>query len=161
MLLFKIFIKTLAGQLYLKLTKFTRRSSGPKSFLRKFVAGYDFVKDMLAYNWGVIRRCRCCVKKLSAENVPAVLVYGEKDIIEVLSALSFEAPVKMRILRECYEFDKKLGGDLVPVEVSAGSPDKIIVASVVNVEGRTRRLRELGVDAERIVLLDDYARLCE
>jgi hypothetical protein len=151
-LLLKTIVKTFARQLYLKLTKITRRSSGPKSFLGKFSAGYEFLRDMSEYNWGVIKRCRRCMKSLSSEGVP-VLVYGEKDIIDVLHDLSFETPVKMRILRERYEADKKFGRETVAVEMGAASREKILVASLINTEERIRRLRELGVDNERIVLL--------
>jgi len=152
-LLCKSLIKTLAWQLYLKLTKFSRRPSGPKSLLRRFATGYKFVRDISDYNLDVIKHCRRCMKSLLAESVPAVLVYGEKDIIAVLHDLSFEAPVKIRILRECYEDDKQFGWETVPVEMSASRSEKIIVASLINTEERIRRLRELGVDNERIVLL--------
>lgn len=153
-LLFKGFGKALLRQLYIKLTKFTRRASGAKSLLPKFGAGYQFLKDMSAYNWEVIKRCRHCMKRLTAENVSAVLVYGEKDIVEVLSDLTIEAPVRMRILLERYEADEKCGGEAVSVEVGASSSEKIIVASLVNTQERIKRLRELGVDKERIILLE-------
>ncbi|HEX9264111.1 MAG TPA: hypothetical protein VF977_07060 [Candidatus Binatia bacterium] len=137
----------------MKLTKFTRRSSGPKSFLRKFEAGYAFLKDMSEYNLDNIKRCRRCVKNLTAENVPAVFVYGEKDVMEILYDLSFKTPMKMRILHEHYETDKKFGWEAISLETGASGTEKIIVASLVNTQERTRRLRELGVDNERIILL--------
>jgi hypothetical protein len=153
LLLFRTFIKTLVWQLYLKLTKFTRRANGPKSFLRKFEAGYAFLKAMSEYDLDIIRRCRRCVKNLTAENVPAVFVYGEKDVMEILFDLSFKTPMKMRILHEHYETDKKFGWEAISLETGASSTEKIIVASLVNTQERTRRLRELGVDNERIILL--------
>lgn len=154
LLLCRTFIKTLVCQLYLKLTKFTRRANGPKSFLRKFEAGYAFLKDMSEYDLDTIRRCRRCIKNLTAEKLPAVFVYGEKDIMEILYDLSFETPMKMRILHERHETDKKLGWETVSVEIGVSGREKIIVASRVNTQERTRRLRELGVDNERIILLN-------
>ncbi len=100
-----------------------------------------------------IKRCRRCVKNLTAENVPAVFVYGEKDVMEILYDLSFKTPMKMRILHEHYETDKKFGWEAISLETGASGTEKIIVASLVNTQERTRRLRELGVDNERIILL--------
>jgi len=153
LLLLKTFIKTLIWQVYLKLTKFTRSSGGPKSFLRKLVAGYEFLKDMSAYNREVIQRCRRCVKSLTAENVPVVFIYGEKDVVDILCDLSFETPMKMRILHERYETDKKVGWETIPVEKCALSAEKIIVASLINTQERIGRLRDLGVDSDRIISL--------
>ena len=153
MLLVKAFTATLARQFYLKLTKFTRRSNGPKSFVAKFKAGYGFLKDMAAYNWDVIKRCRICLNCLVAENVTAVLVYGDKDVIAALRDLSFETSLKIGILYEAYEVDKKFGEEAIPIEQAAASRDKIIVASIVNVTERVARLQALGVDVQRIVFL--------
>lgn len=152
-LLFKVFIRTATLQLIIKLKKFTRHSRRPKSFLRKSIAGCEFLRDMLAYNWDVIRRSRRCVARLAAENTRTVLVYGEKDIVEVLQALSFETPTKMQILTEAYESNKNFGVEMHPVERCPTSQDRIIVASLVNVEERVGRLRALGVADERIILL--------
>lgn len=152
-LLAKTFMKTLAHQIYLKLTKFTRRSSGPKSFFRKCIAGYEFLNDMSEYNRDVIKRCRHCVERLAAENLSAVLVYGEKDIVEFLRDLSLQNSVRMKLLHDRYE-PEKLGREMVPVETGISGGEKIIVASLVNTQERIRRLIQLGVDNDRIILLD-------
>lgn len=152
-LLFKSFVKNLVWQLYVKLTKFTRRSTGPKSFLRKFAAACQFLKGMSEYNWEVLKRCRSCMEELSSRNVPLVLVYGDKDVTEVLHALSLATHVKMRILREDYEAQETFKWEEVPVEIGIFGNEKIIVASLINIQERIRRLRELGVDCDRLVLL--------
>jgi hypothetical protein len=153
LLLTKTFIKVLVRQFYIKLTKFTRRANGPRSLMRKLAAGYDFVKDMSTYNWEVIRCCRYCVQSLNAEKISTVLVYGEKDIIEVLHDWCLETSIRMSVLREGYENDKNVGRKTTPIEMAALMKEKIIVASLVNIESRIGRLRGLGVDHDRIMLL--------
>jgi hypothetical protein len=152
-LLFKTFIKTLARQLYLKLTKLTRRSRGPRAFGKKLTAGYDFLREMCYYNRDVIRRSRRCLKQLTADNVHQVFVYGEKDVREVLYHLAFEFPVELRTIHEGYESSVNSQPKTVPLEMTRVGREKVIVASLVNIEERIRRLRELGVNDERIVRL--------
>src|SRR5262245_23421175 len=97
-LLFKTFVKMLARQLYLKLTKITRRSGDARNLLNKLVKGYYFVKFMSAYNIYAIRRCRECLKRLVKEDVQEVSIYGERDIAEVLYDLTFEIPVRIKTI---------------------------------------------------------------
>jgi len=153
LLLSKTLVKTLVRQLRLKLTKFTRRSHGPRSFVRKFIAGCQFVRSMAAYDCHVIRCCGQCVKKLHATKISAVLVYGEEDIIEVLHDWCLETSMTMSILREGYEDGKNFGRKTSPVEWAASMKEKIIVASLVNIDARVGRLRDLGVHHDRIVQL--------
>jgi hypothetical protein len=153
-LLIKTFIKTFARQFYLKLTKFRRRSRGPRAFVNKLAAGYDFLISMFYYNWDVIRRSRRCLKQLVADNVHEVFVYGEKDVTEVLYHLAFELPVKVKTIREGFESKANSGPNTFPLEVTRVGREKVIVASLVNIDEIISRLRELGVDNERIVLLN-------
>ena len=154
-LLFRTFIKTLTRQLYLKLTKFTRRSTTPKAYGQKLAAGYSFLRDMFYYNLDVIRRSRRCLKLLAAENIKEVFVYGERDVTEVLYDLTFEIPVRM--IRICnspndYQYSKR---NTSSPEINSAGGKKIIIASLVNVEERTRRLREVGIEDRRLVLLSE------
>jgi hypothetical protein len=153
LLLVKTFVKTLFWQLYLKMTKFSRRSKGPIPFLKKICAGYSFISDMFVYNIETIHRCRRCVKNLTAEKVPAVFIYGEKPIIEVFRDLSFRNRIVMTILQERGEITRLWGCESAPVETSASRDEKIIIASIVNAEERAKRLQQLDVSSNRIVLL--------
>lgn len=153
LLLVKTFVKVLVRQLHIKLTKFARRSSGPRSLMRKLAAGCHFVKDMSTYNWEVIRCCQRCVKNLNAKEIPVVLVYGEADIIEVLHDWCLETSIRMSVLGEGYENDKIFARKTTPIKMAALMKEKIVVASLFNVESRIDRLREVGVDHDRIVLL--------
>jgi hypothetical protein len=152
-LLVRTFVKMLGRQLYLKLTKFNRRSRGTSELLSKFVVGYDFLKHVSVYNWEVVQRSRVCLKHLVAENVQEVFVYGERDVKEVLYNLTFEIPVRLNMLGEHYKSAGDLASHEHRIESSITRPEKVIIASLVNIEERAFRLREMGVDDRRIVLL--------
>lgn len=153
-LLLKTFTKMLARQVYVKLFKFTRRSRGPEAFYRKFAAGFDFLMSMLKYDRKVIECARRCLTRLAAEDVQEALVFGDKGVTEILYDLAFEIPVKLKTVYEHYEADEDLMQNMVPIEMCGGSRQKVIVASLVNIEERVRRLRELGVDNERMIFLN-------
>jgi len=72
-------------------------------------------------------------------------VYGERHIVEILQELALESPV--RITRVYGEGDNNL------LEATVRSREEIIVASLVDIESKRERLRNLGIDAERIVVL--------
>jgi hypothetical protein len=152
-LLSKTFLKTLSRQLYLKLTKFTRRSNGPKAFFSRLALAADFLKHMARYNWEVIRRSKRCLRNLAADNVQEVFVYGESDVKEVLYDLTFEIPMKIKTIGEDYKFHRNFGRAELPIEMYAASREKVIVASLVNIDERIKRLRAWGVKDERLVLL--------
>jgi hypothetical protein len=152
-LLLKTFIRTIARQLHLKLTKLVRRSSGPNAYFRKFAAATDFLINMARYNCEVIRRSRRCLKRLAVENVEEILVYGEQDVTEVLYNLTIEIPVRVRTLGEYYKTSTDLAPYELPIEASVARRTKVIIASLVNIEERSKLLRSMGVDDKRIVLL--------
>jgi hypothetical protein len=146
-------MKMLTWQLYLKLTKFTRRSTTPRAFGQKLVAGYSFLRDMSYYNLEVMQRSRRCLKLLAEENIEEVLVYGEGDVAEVLYELTFEIPVRVIRIRNLSENYCDSSRNAGPLEINSVDGRKIIIASLVNVEERMRRLRQLGVEERRVVLL--------
>jgi hypothetical protein len=152
-LLIDTFVKTLARQIYLKLTKFTRRSSGANNLFDKFAAAYAFLTHVSLYNWEIIQRSRRCLRQLAAENVREVFVYGERDVAGVLYSLRFEFPVKLNMLGEHYKVHSDLASHELLLESSATRPEKVIIASLVNIEERVMRLRKIGVDERRIIFL--------
>jgi len=105
------------------------------------------------YNWEVIQRSRLCLKQLAADNVQEVFVYGERDVTEVLYNLTFEIPIKLNMLGEHYKTSNDVASHELRIETGAARPLKVIIASLVNIEERTMRLCEMGVDNRRIVLL--------
>jgi hypothetical protein len=108
---------------------------------------------MSSHNRDVIRRSRCCLKRLAKERVQEAFAYGERDVREVLYDLTFEVPVKVKMI--CDHYDNAIAArDAVPLEIGAASGDKIIIASVINTQERIRRLVQLGVDPERFILLN-------
>jgi hypothetical protein len=153
LLLFKTFIKALAKQLYMKVTKFTRRTAGTKAFASKLAKTYYFVKDMSLYNLEVVRRSRRGLRRLEAEKVQELSIYGETDVVEVLYDLTFEIPVKIRVVYKNYPTTTSWRLRLMPLGTAATGDEKVIVASLVNCEEIVNRLRNAGVEDKRIILL--------
>jgi hypothetical protein len=108
---------------------------------------------MSRYNLEVIRQSRRCLRRLVTENVQEVFVYGERDIVEVLQSLTYEFPVKLNILGEQYKISSELLAHEHLIETSTTRPEKVIIASLVNIEERAMRLRKIGVDERRIIFL--------
>jgi hypothetical protein len=156
LLLAKTFFNMLAMELYLKLTKFTRRTREPKDLPQKLVRAFGFFADMWAYNLDVIRCSKRCLKRLAAQHIAEASLYGERYVIEVLCELALNGPVKMK--RIYSEYDDEKSRNVVPLDVSSKSGEKMIIASLVDVEPKRERLRNLGVDEERIVVLVEQAR---
>jgi hypothetical protein len=152
-LLIKTLLKTLARQLYIKLTKFTRRTTGSKAFGTKLAKTYYFVKDMSRYNLEVIKRSRHCLQRLRAEKVDELSVFGEADVIEVLYHLTFEIPMKIRVVYKNYPIERTSRLRLAPLAMAATGSEKVVVASLVNCEAIVDYLRDVGVENERIILL--------
>jgi hypothetical protein len=144
----------LGRQLYLKLTKFTRRSRGTKGLLSKVAKGFDFVRYMSAFNIDAIRRSRNCLERLAAQQVRDVALYGAGDIAQLLYDLTFEIPVKINIIYDDFDNKRISGFRVVPVAESAKSHEKVIIASFAAVDDKLERLRKLGIDRDRIVLLN-------
>lgn len=152
-LLVKTFGKMLLRQAYLKLTKFTRRSSETREFLNKVGKGYEFIKCMSHYNRGAIKRSRLCLNSLVAGGIQEVSVYGAGDIAEILYDLTFEIPITIKTIYDDDGAKSFLGPEVRPVEESAAGKEQVIVASLVAIEEKVERLRSLGLDTKRIVLL--------
>ena len=144
----------LARQLHLKLTKFTRRSRGTKGLVSKVAKGFDFVRYMSASNMDAIKRSRNCLEKLAAQQVQEVSLYGAGDIAQVLYDLTFEIPMKINSIYDDFDNKRISKFKVVPVAESAKSHEKVIIASFAAVDDKLERLRKLGIDNDRIVVLN-------
>ena len=153
-LLSKTFAKMLTRQLFLKLTKFTRRSRGSKDFVTKVGKTYEFLRAMCQHNRRAINRAKLCLESLAAGGIQEVTVYGAGDIAEILYDLTFEIPIKIKAIYDGGSRKRFLGLAVLPLEESANDKKKVIIASLVAVESKVERLQNLGVDRKRIVLLN-------
>jgi hypothetical protein len=149
-LLLRTFLKMLVNQIHLKLTKFTRRAREPKDFWQKFVSGAGFLLNILRYNLDVIRCSQRCLKRLAARQVYEVSVYGERHIVEILQELALESPVRITRVYGASD-DNKHNADFL--EASTRDREEIIIASLVDIDCKRERLRNLGIDEDRIVVL--------
>ncbi len=152
-LLFKTFVKMLIKQFYLKVTKFSRQTRSVKDTRTKIGKIYDFLKNMSQYNIYVIERSRHCLDRLASQRIKEVTVYGADDIAEVLYDLTFDAQIKINAIYDDFKTKKFLGFDILPTEACNGRKEKVIVASLVGIEEKIEKLRKLGIEKERIVVL--------
>jgi hypothetical protein len=139
--------------MYLKLTKFRRRSHNSGERLGKIAKGFEFVHYMAKHDFHAIRRARDCLQELAGENVREVSLYGTGDIAEVLYDLTFEFPVKIKAVYGDSIKDRFFGYKIYPTQASAGGEEKLIIASLVALDDKVQRLQELGVPPPRIVLI--------
>jgi hypothetical protein len=153
LLLFKTFLKMLARQFYMKVTQFSRQSKTIKDLWGKVYKAYGFLKNMSQYNLYTIERSRRCLNELSSQHIREVAVYGAGDIAEVLYDLTFEVPLRIIAIYDDVEKKRFLRFNVLPIEAMNGGRAKVIIASLVGVEEKVERLRRLGVDRERIVVL--------
>ena len=147
-------LKMLAGQVHLKLTKFTRRAREPKDFFYKVLRGCEFFNDVLRYDLEVIRRSRACLRNLAEQGVHEVALYGERPIVEVLCQVAVASPVKVKRVYEEWNHGRHASlYDAAPLEESIKSREPVIVASLVDSERKKARLLNIGIQEERIVVL--------
>ena len=153
-LLFRILVQMLARQLYLKFTKFTRRTREPKDFLRKIVRGYGFFMDMVRYNLEVVRRSRYCLDKLAEQGVREAAIYGERPILEVLCQMASAGPVKIKRIDPETE-TRRPTYDVKSADHITKCDKAVIVASLIDIDRKKERLLKMGVEEERMVVLVD------
>jgi len=125
----------------------------PGRLFERFSSIYLLLIKLWKYNKHLIRLCWQCIERLCEVGIREVVVFGSGDIARILYILS--QPVALKI--EAFSDDNKrktfLGFRLISPEKLNGSKEKIIIASIVNVKERIKRLKEVGIDEERIVTL--------
>jgi len=147
------FLKMLARQFHMKMTKFSRQPKSFKDVLGKIYKTYDFLKNMSQYNAYILSRCKICLNELASSNVRDFAIYGAGDIAEILYKLTLDAPVKISAVYDGLECKKFFSFNVMYEEAIKGYTGKVVVASLVGLEEKIERLRRLGVDRERIIVL--------
>lgn len=147
------FIKITIRQLHMKVSKFSRRPISFKDILRKVPKAYDFIKNMGQYNNYVLRQCKRCLNELVSQNVRQFAVYGATDALEILYKLTLDTPLRINAIYDNNRREPLFNINVMHVEAIREYNGKIVVASLVGVEEKVERLIKLGVDRERIMLL--------
>jgi hypothetical protein len=151
--LFATFVKMLAKQFWIKVTKVPRQVKSPKVALQKVVNAYSFLKTASQHNRYIIQQSRQVLCELAAQGTREVSLYGTGDIAEILYGLTSDLPVKIRSIYSDFGGRNFLGFNVLPIDTGAKQEEKIIIAAMAGLEEKIERLRELGIERERIVLL--------
>ena len=152
-LLSKTFVKMLARQSYIKITKFSRRAKTLGDFWHKILRTYDFVESVCQYNLYAIRQSRKVLHELTQREINEVSVYGVGDIAEVIYDLSFEQPMKIAAIYDDRKSKRFFRVKVLPVEQCASGSEKVIIGTLIGINDKVTRLKRLGVSPERIIVL--------
>jgi hypothetical protein len=95
-----------------------------------------------------------CLNELANKGIKEVAVYGADEIAEILNDLSRETSVKIQAIYDDYERIGTAKSQVRPIEQYQGTPNKLIVGSIVGVEKKLEKLKKLGIASENIITLD-------
>lgn len=114
---------------------------------------WRFSHRMLIYNRFLINECRNCIHRLVLEGIKEVAVYGTNDFTIILYILMKSLPIKITATYNGINKKRFLGFDVKPIESLNGYQGKIIIASFVGIAEKVEKLKELGINTERIITL--------
>ncbi len=153
LLLSKTLVILLFKELYIKLTKFRRSFKHPREVGQKVQRTGEFLSSLLEYNRFAVGQCRETLSRLSEQKITNVSVYGVNEIAAILYSLSYEFPVKVTVIYdECPRW-KPWAPPVFPLSDYQHSHAPMILAAVVGVEEKVKRLSQLGVSIENLVLM--------
>jgi len=145
--------KIITRQFWIKLTRVPRQITSPGIFLSKAIGVYFFLRNACHHNVYVMQLAREVFDEIGQEGVRNVSVYGTGEIAEMLVGISAEVPVKIHSIYDDFGNTTFLGFNVLPIEAGAKNEEKIIIAAVVGVDEKIARLTRLGVERERIAVL--------
>lgn len=119
----------------------------------RLISIYHLLKELWEFDNKAVGRCRRCLTNLALQGIKEVDINVAGDMARILYVLSAEIPVKIRAFYDDGPQRSFLGFKVNSPETLDGQGGKIIVASLVNREGRIKRLKQVGVEEERIVTL--------
>jgi hypothetical protein len=152
-LLCKTIGKLLMKEMYIKLTKCRRRMNHAAEFGGKVGKGRTFFLSMCAYNRYAVAECRRTLSRLAEQGISEVSVYGANGIAEILYDLSYEVPVTISaIYDECPRWTS-WGPPVLPLTARQNAQELMILAAVIGVEEKKKRLSRLGINLENLVVM--------
>ncbi len=153
LLLSKALVILFFKEVYIKLTKYRRRLNHPGEVGLKVQKTGAFLSSMWEYNRFAVEHCRQTLLHLSEQKITKVSVYGVNEIAAILYGLSYEFPVQVTtIYDECPRW-KPWAPPVLPLNDYQNSPELLIIAAVVGVEEKVKRLSQLGINVENLVLM--------
>jgi hypothetical protein len=132
-------------------------SAGPGASNRKMFAQLAsapvFLRSTLDFFLSLIHRSRDCLNTALTEGHNEVSFYGTDDSAEILYALSFELSVKIKSVYDDREGERFHSFKVLPIERYAAGQEPLIVTGSAQVENKIKRLRSLGVPANRMIIM--------
>jgi hypothetical protein len=114
---------------------------------------FNFAKRILEFCIYATHRSRECLSALAAQGDHEVSFYGTDGIAEILYDLTFEMPVTVKNIYDDIEGKRFHAFKVLPIETCGAAKEKLIVASLVGVAEKVRKLKTFGVSPDRIVIL--------
>jgi len=151
--LFNTLVKMVVKQFWIKLTKVPRQLTGPRMAFEKTINAYFFLRSASQQNLYVVRQSRQVLEDLALQGISKVSVYGTGEIAEILCRLTSEVPIKIQAVYDDFGNKKFFGFNVLPIEAGAKNEEKIIIAAVAGVDDKIARLMKVGVERERIAIL--------
>ncbi len=151
--LLKTISKMVAKQLWIKLIKVPRQVKTPGVALRKTINGYFFVRNIFQHSVFIVRQLREVLKGLADGGTTEVSLYGAGDIAELVYVLTTDIRLRLHSVYDDFGDQVWLGFAVQPVTECLKSTEKIIVAAVIGIDEKIERLMKLGVERERIIIL--------
>ena len=152
-LLFTTLVIFLIREVSIKFTKFRRVIKRPGEVAAKVQRTGEFLSSMWAYNRFAVEQCRQALFCLSEQKITEISVYGANEIAAILYSVSYGFPVRVTAIYD--ECPRWMFGILpvLPLKDFRNSHGPMLVAAVVGVEEKVKRLSQLGVNVENLVLM--------
>jgi hypothetical protein len=112
-----------------------------------------FFRSTLEFFLSLIDRSRACLNSVLAQGHREVSIYGTDDLAEILYDLTFEVPIKIKSVYGDCEGERFHKFKVLPVERYGSSEEPIIVTGSAQIENKMKRLRTLGVSADRLIIM--------
>jgi hypothetical protein len=123
-----------------------------KAFL-SLVKAKAFLMATVEYFVSMIHRSRDCLNSTLAEGHNEVSFYGTDDLAEILYDLTFEIPVKIKSVYDDCDGKRFHKFKVVPIEKYVSTNEPLIITGSAQVESKVKRLKTLGVSADRLIIV--------
>jgi hypothetical protein len=112
-----------------------------------------FLAATLQFFVSMIHRSRDCLNSALAQGHNEVSLYGTDDLAEILYDLTFEVPVKIKSVYDDCDGKRFHRFAVLPIERYVSSNEPLIITGSAQVESKIKRLRTLGVTADRMIVM--------
>jgi hypothetical protein len=157
-LLAAVFVRMLAGQVLMKITKLSRTSRGLREASSRVSKTIAFVDSMCRYDLAAVRRCRRCIAELVAARQREVALFGVGDLATLLRLHAWAAGIQVVAVYDTVDpdepqFESFFGLPVQPAAAARLCDHRIVVAALVGVDDTLEVLHAAGVRVDNIILI--------